>query len=172
MCVLLYSSPADRRAPPGNGLARGLPVLAGLSDDRRRRLRATPVAHCSAGVYKGRMKQLLAIAAAASVLAFPVPAAAQAVNFTLVNNTDIDFTQLMVRRFGSGQWQPLVVAPVPVTAGGGRGVVDFSDPDCAFDLQATLPDGRNVVWSGVNLCDAKVVILNRRANGVLWADYR
>lgn len=118
------------------------------------------------------MKQLLAMAAAAAALALPAPAAAQAVNFTLVNNTDIDFTQLTVRRFGSNQWQPLVVAPVPVTAGGGRGTVDFSDPDCAFDLQARLPDGRSVVWSGVNLCEAKVVILNRRANGVLWADYR
>lgn len=110
--------------------------------------------------------------AAFALLALPVPVSGQAVNFTLVNNTDIDFTELTVRRFGTTNWQPLVVRPVPVTAAGGRGSVDFSDPDCAFDLQARLPDGRMVVWSGVNLCEAKVVILNQRANGVLWADYR
>jgi len=110
--------------------------------------------------------------AGASLLTAPVPVYAQAVNFTLVNNTQIDFTALTVRRFGDGEWLPLVVAPVPVAAGGGRGAVDFSNPDCAFDLRATLPDGRAVVWSGVNLCDAKVVILNQRADGVVWADYR
>lgn len=118
------------------------------------------------------MNRLMSLIAGAALLALPLPVGAQAVNFTLVNNTDIDFTALTVRRFGSNQWQPLVVAPVPVTAKGGQGAVDFNNPDCAFDLQATLPDGRNVVWSGVNLCDAKLVILNQRANGVLWADYR
>ena len=108
----------------------------------------------------------------ALALAAPAPLAAQAANFTLINNTDVHFTGLMVKRFGSGQWLPLTVNPVPVTKSGGQGAVDFSDQDCAFDLQATLPDGRAVVWSGVNLCEAKVVTLNRSANGQLWVDYR
>lgn len=116
------------------------------------------------------MKNSLAIIAATLVAAAPAPGLAQAANFTLVNNTDIPFTALMARRFGTQQWMPLVVTPVPV-ASRGRGVVNFSDQDCAFDLQAMLPDGRQVVWSGVNLCDAKVVTLNRRENGVLWIDY-
>ena len=116
------------------------------------------------------MKASLALIAAALVAAAPAPAAAQAANFTLVNNTDIPFTGMMARRYGSKQWMPLTVSPVPV-ASRGRGAVQFSDPDCAFDLQATLPDGRMVVWSGVNLCDAKVVTLNRGANGLLWIDY-
>jgi hypothetical protein len=117
------------------------------------------------------MKRLIPLLIAALVAASPIPAFAQAANFTLVNNTDIDFTGLMVRRFGTDQWMPLTVTPVPVPKSGGRGAAQFSNPDCAFDLQATLPDGRVVVWSGVNLCDAKVVTLNRSANGVLWADY-
>lgn len=118
------------------------------------------------------MTRALALAAAALLCAAPVPALAQATSFAIVNNTDIDFTGLKVRRFGTSEWLPLVVAPVPVARSGGRGSVQFSNPDCAFDLQATLPDGRMVVWSGVNLCETKVVTLNRNARGDLWVDYR
>jgi len=118
------------------------------------------------------MKRVLVLAAAALAVAAPVPAAAQAASFTLVNNTDIDFSALKVRRYGTSEWLPLVVTPVPVSRSGGHGAVDFNNPDCAFDLQATLPDGKQVVWSGVNLCEAKVVTLNRSARGDLWVDYR
>jgi hypothetical protein len=118
------------------------------------------------------LTKLLATALAALVAVLPAPAIAQATNFTLVNNTDIDFSGMKVRRYGTDQWQPLVIAPVPVTKSGGRGSVEFKNPDCAFDLQATLPDGRIVVWPGVNLCEAKVVTLNRNARGVLWVDYQ
>lgn len=118
------------------------------------------------------MKTRLAMIIGALIAASPSPVAAQAGKFTLVNNTDVSFTNLMVRRYGSRQWLPLTVNPVPVTRSGGQGAVDFSDEDCAFDLQATLPDGRLVVWSGVNLCEATIVTLNRSANGQLWVDYR
>jgi hypothetical protein len=118
------------------------------------------------------MKPALAMIIAVAVAAIPAPAAAQAASFTLVNNTDIPFTQLSVRRFGSQEWRPLIVAPLPVAHSGGRGSVDFNDPDCAFDLQATLPDGRLVVWPRVNLCEARIVTLNRSARGDLWVDYR
>lgn len=113
----------------------------------------------------------LALAIAALACAIPAPLAAQATNFTLVNNTDISFTGLMARRFGTQSWAPLTVAPLPLPRSGGRGAVAFTNPDCAFDLQAILPDGRMVVWSGVNLCDAKVVTLNRGPGGELWVDY-
>ncbi len=118
------------------------------------------------------MKQALALALAAIAFASPVPALAQAANFTLINKTDIDFTSLKVRRFGTKEWLPLAVSPVPVARSGGRGAVQFSNQDCAFDLQATLPDGRNVLWSGVNLCETKVVTLNQDARGLLWVDYQ
>ena len=76
-----------------------------------------------------------------------------------------------VRRYGTPDWKPLVISPLPV-APSATGAVQFSDQECAFDLQATLPDGRVVVWPRVNLCEAKVVTLNRSANGQLWVDYR
>lgn len=118
------------------------------------------------------MRKTFAITVAAALLAMPAPLAAQAASFTIVNNTNIDFSGVKVRRFGTRDWVPLVVSPVPVAGTGGRGAVQFSDPDCAFDLQATLPDGRVVVWSGVNLCEANIVTLNRSASGELWVDYR
>lgn len=118
------------------------------------------------------MKLLIPIALGVALAVSPAPLAAQAAGFTLVNNTDIDFTEMKVRPFGSSEWLPLVVSPVPVARSGGQGAVDFSNPDCAFDLQATLPDGRVVVWPRVNLCETKVVTLNRNASGVLWVDYR
>lgn len=117
------------------------------------------------------MNKGLPLALASLLAALPVPALAQASNFTLVNNTNIDFSALKARRFGTDQWMPLAVAPVPVAGSGGRGAVQFSNQDCAFDLEASLPDGRLVVWPGVNLCEAKVVTLNRSANGDLWVDY-
>jgi len=117
------------------------------------------------------MRRTLALLVAAAFAAAPATVSAQAANFTLVNNTDVSFTKLMVRRFGTQQWLPLTVSPVPLPRSGGRGAADFNSPDCAFDLQATLPDGRAVVWSGVNLCEAKIVKLNRSASGELWVDY-
>ena len=116
------------------------------------------------------MKTLLPIAVAAVLAVSPAPAAAQAGNFTIVNATSIDFTGLAVRRFGTGEWLPLTVAPVPLQVSG-RGLASFKDDDCAFDLRATLPDGRFVVWPGVNLCQVKVVTLNQKAGGALWVDY-
>ncbi|QNM82646.1 hypothetical protein H8M03_11710 [Sphingomonas sabuli] len=114
----------------------------------------------------------LPILLAAAIALSPAPALAQAGRFLIVNNTDIDFSAVQVRPVGSNQWLPLVVKPVPVTRSGGQGNVDFNNPECAFDLQATLPDGRVVVWSRLNLCETKAVTLNRSASGELWADYR
>jgi len=119
------------------------------------------------------MRQLFLMFAAV-LLAAPAasPAGAQSASFVLINNTDIPFQAIKVRPYGSQQWRDIVIVPVPVAAAGGRGNVDFSDPDCAFDLQASLPDGTVVVWPRVNLCETKIVTLNRSASGELWVDYR
>ena len=68
---------------------------------------------------------------------------------------------------GTSAWQPLGAAP----RAGARGSVQFSDTDCAFDIQVTLAGGVNAVWSGVNLCEAKAVTLNRNDSGAAWVDY-
>ena len=114
----------------------------------------------------GKLTFVAAIAVALGV-AVPAPAIAGAGNFTVVNATGLNISSLSIRRYGTDSWRALSAAP----AAGARGVVQFSDDDCAFDIQAKLAGGPTAVWSGVNLCDAKAVTLNRNASGALWVDY-
>ncbi len=113
------------------------------------------------------MRKIYLPLTAAILTALPAQAMAGAGNFTIVNATGRDISSLSIRRFGDGAWQPLAVAP----RAGARGAVQFSDADCAFDIQATLAGGATAVWSGVNLCEAKAVTLNRSETGALWVDY-
>lgn len=114
------------------------------------------------------MKRFLALAITFAAAAVPGPAAAQgAGGFSVVNQTGLNMTNLTIRRFGTEGWKNLGAAPSP----GGRGAIAFKDPDCAFDIQATLQGAGTVVWQGVNLCEVKTVILNRNASGALWVDY-
>ena len=113
----------------------------------------------------GRMKRvvlatLLAACAAPSL-------AAGASNFALVNGTGAALSQLSIRRAGTQDWKPLGTAPSP----GARTSLTFSDPDCAFDIQANVPGSGPVTWAGINLCGAKSVTLNRDASAGAWVDY-
>ena len=92
------------------------------------------------------MNRALAVALSALAVASSASALAQATDFTLVNNTDIDFSALKARRFGTDQWQPLTVAPVPVARSGGRGAVQFSNQDCASISKRLCPTA--VRWCG------------------------
>lgn len=90
------------------------------------------------------------------------PAFAGASNFTLVNGTGGALSELSIRRSGTNDWKPL--------AQGAGGAVQFSDPDCAFDIRASV-GGTPVTWTGVNLCGAKSVTLKRSAAAGAWVDY-
>lgn len=114
-----------------------------------------------------RMPRLFFPLAAAMAAMTPAPAVAGAGNFTVVNATGADITALSIRRFGTGAWQPLAATP----RAGAKGSVSFSDNDCAFDIQGKLAGGVTAVWSGVNLCEANAVTLNRSETGAVWVDY-
>lgn len=113
------------------------------------------------------MKRFIAPLLALAIFAQPAHALAGAGNFTLVNRTGANIGSLQIRRVGTAAWQPLGGTP----ADGGRTAVAFANPDCAFDIQALLADGKSVTFTGVNLCDATVVTLNRGQNGQVWVDY-
>ncbi|MCY7271164.1 MAG: hypothetical protein LH485_03795 [Sphingomonas bacterium] len=100
-------------------------------------------------------------------LSLTVPALAGAVNFSIMNAAGANLSGLSIRRVGSGQWQSLGVS----AQAGTSAAVTFSDPDCAFDLRATLTGGAIVTWPGVNLCAVKLVTLRRNAAGLAWVDY-
>ena len=85
----------------------------------------------------------------------------------LENGSGLAMREVAIRRFGTEAWRPLGVAPTA----GARTQVNFSDPDCAFDFRAQLADGTTAIWSGVNLCEVRVVTLNREPTGELWVDY-
>src|SRR5215210_3742748 len=111
-----------------------------------------------------RMKTILAASVA---LIFSAPAFAAVSNFTLVNGTDGGLAELSIRRAGTQEWKALGTAP----SAGARGTVAFSDPDCAFDLRATIAGSGPVTWAGVNLCDVKSVTLKRDGSAGAWVDY-
>lgn len=111
------------------------------------------------------MKRLVCFALLA---AYAVPAiGAGASNFTLVNGTGAALSDLSVRRAGTQEWKPLGVAP----AAGARGPMNFSDPDCAFDIRANVAGTGSVTWADVNLCAVKSVTLNRDDTAGAWVDY-
>jgi len=112
-----------------------------------------------------RMKRL-ALVTLIAASASPAMAAG-ASNFTIVNGTGGSLAQLSIRRAGSEAWKPLGTAP----SAGARTDMKFSDPDCAFDIQANVPGSGPVTWAGVNLCGAKSVTLNRDGAAGAWVDY-
>ena len=111
-------------------------------------------------------KRLLAPLFVALCLA-PAPAFGQAGNFTVVNGTGAGISSMSIRRSGTANWASLSAAP----AAGGSSSVAFSNPDCAFDLQASMADGGTAEWSGVNLCGTTQLTLRRRPSGETWVDY-
>jgi len=114
-----------------------------------------------------RLLFLIALAAPLGLAGSPANAGSAGA-FTLVNDAGARIEALAIRRFGTEAWKPLAGSPSP----GARQRIDFSDPDCAFDIQAKLATGVTAVWSGVNLCEVNAVVLNRNASGATWVDYQ
>jgi hypothetical protein len=94
------------------------------------------------------------------------PASAAAANITFVNGTGGPLREIRVRSVG-GEWSLLGPGMSP----GARITKDVATDICAFDVRAALAGGGEVVWSRLNLCEVKVVTLNRRDDGTSWADY-
>lgn len=89
--------------------------------------------------------------------------------YVLVNATGAPIEQLAIRPADEGaSWRPLGPGSMPRNA---RMSMPSPGGDlCAFDLRGSI-GGTVLTWSSVNLCDVKVVTLNRRPDGTLWVDY-
>ena len=111
--------------------------------------------------------RLLVIAALGALGSLPAQALADAGDFLLINGTEVALGNVSIRRAGTEGWKPLGTAP----SAGARSSINFSDPDCAFDIQANVPGSGPVTWAGVNLCGAKSVTLNRDGSAGAWVDY-
>lgn len=113
------------------------------------------------------MRPMKRVALLAVLAASSSPALAGASNFSLVNGTAGGISEVSIRRAGSVDWKPLGAAP----ASGARGPVQFSDPDCAFDIRANVAGAGSTTWAGVNLCDVKSVTLKKDPSAGAWVDY-
>src|SRR5690349_13829415 len=162
MRVLLDCAAADRGVHPRPGAGSSVleRVAAELRRPRRLRHEGIQFRQSLGGYMVADMKKLALIAAL--LVATGSPAFAGASNFTLVNGAGGALDGLSIRRSGTNDWKPL--------AQGAGGAVQFSDPDCAFDIKATVA-GAPVTWAGVNLCGAKSVTLKRDAAAGAWVDY-
>jgi hypothetical protein len=108
------------------------------------------------------------LALGAVLLGFvPVPALAGAGGFIVTNATGSNIAALSIRRTGTDDWRTLAASP----AAGASASVAFSDPDCAFDLRASMAGGGTALWSGVNLCGTSRLTLRQRPSGETWVDY-
>ncbi len=108
------------------------------------------------------MKRIILMVMAAAVIASPAASAfGGASNFKLVNGTSNGLSEVAIRRAGTNDWKPL----------GQPGPVQFNDPDCAFDIRATVAGSGPVTWAGINLCDVKSVTLKRDETAGAWVDY-
>lgn len=89
--------------------------------------------------------------------------------FVLANGSGLGLDQIVIRQSIAGaSWKPLAAG---VLASGGRANLPSPGGDtCAFDIRARA-GAETLTWANVNLCDVKVVTLNRRADGTRWVDY-
>ena len=104
---------------------------------------------------------LLVVCSGSAALAAP-----GASNFTLVNGTSGALGAVTIRRAGTTDWRPLSASP----SAGAKQSVQFKDPDCAFDIRASV-GGSAVTWAGVNLCDVNSVTPRQDDSAGAWVDY-
>ncbi|MES2147256.1 MAG: hypothetical protein V4491_05325 [Pseudomonadota bacterium] len=111
------------------------------------------------------MKRMSFIAALAVCTASQASAGVS--GFLLVNGTESAIADASIRRAGTDGWTPLSASPSP----GASQAVKFADPDCAFDIRATVAGSGPVTWGRVNLCDVKSVTLKSDPVAGAWVDY-
>ena len=111
------------------------------------------------------MRQRFLLLSALAIFAAS-PAPAQSTTVALVNATGEDAGSLEARKTGKGSW-----SGVPYTArSGASGPASFDTQDCAWDLRITLASGTVLTYGNVNLCEVRLVTLNRQ-NGRTWVEY-
>jgi len=98
------------------------------------------------------------------VVAFILPLASTAEagtqDFTLVNASGVDVFRLFISESATNDWEEDVLGD-DVLLDGERIDVQFSGRDaCLWDMMVTDADDDSLVWSGINLCQASVVVLH------------
>lgn len=104
----------------------------------------------------------------AALLVWPVFAGTQ--DFTLVNQTGVDVYGLFISESANQDWEEDVLGQ-DILLDGGRVNISFSGRNaCLWDVMVTDSVGDSLEWSGINLCEATVVVLHCNEEEC-WAEW-
>lgn len=116
-----------------------------------------------------RVSAVLLAGAVLSVLLAAPAAFAGTQDFTLVNNTGVDVYSLYISETSNDNWEEDVLGE-DVLPDGNRVDITFTGHDaCLWDMMVTDGDDGQLIFQGVNLCQASVVVL-RCDDEECWAE--
>lgn len=113
----------------------------------------------------------LVIASLAIAALFPAKVLAGTQDFTLVNHSGFDIYEIYISETANDVWGEDILEE-DVLANGGRVPVVFGDhPACMWDIKVVDREDTEVEWSGINLCEASVVVLTCDDSGECTAQW-
>lgn len=103
-----------------------------------------------------------------AALAAPVFAGTQ--DFTLVNQTGVEIYRLYISETSNDDWEEDVLGDNVLPDGHRLPVNFYGRSACYWDMMIEDRDENNVTWTGINLCEASVVVL-RCDDDECWAEW-
>ncbi len=116
---------------------------------------------------------VMVILSSALLVALVLPASltyAGTQDFTLVNQTGSTIYSLHVSETAADSWEEDVLGDDALPVGGRITVTFAGHSACLWDILAVDPDGNEVYWTGINLCEVSVVVL-KCDDSECWAEY-
>lgn len=87
------------------------------------------------------------------------PALAQDIQFTIVNQSGVDITELYARAAGAGDWEENILAGATLPSGNDGTVTIAGAGACEFDLRMVFADG-DTLEDRANLCENPSYTIN------------
>ena len=115
------------------------------------------------------LRHRLCAAALLSALLLAPLAFAGTQDFTLVNQTGVDVYSLYVSQTVNDDWGDDILGEDVLPAGNRVDVTFEGHSDCMWDMLVTDGDDGELVFEGINLCQASVVVLRCNAEEC-WAE--
>lgn len=107
-------------------------------------------------------KNIVGALVALTLVAGASPAAAQNVEFTIINNSSVDLHYFFAAPSNQTEWGDDLLADVGVLASGHQGTTFIGDgsDQCLYDFLFLGPDGEELVASEVDICTLESYTLN------------
>jgi len=112
---------------------------------------------------------VLALAALAALLAAPAVFAGTQ-DFTLINQTGVEIYSLHVSETTNEEWEEDVLGENTLPPGQRINIKFQGREACLWDILVTDDEDNTLTWTGINLCEASVVVLRCNENEC-WAEF-